>query len=229
MYVLLFRLSIGQDKLIGSRYTVMTRKRGMEDPFNDVSKYSQKYKKQRRKVPQLDARPYVHEFFPAELYSILGVEPEQPNGKKKAPKKLTFSALDTLDPLGELVDGSDVEGENGGEDGETGDKKKGGLLQGLLGDGEGDGDDEDEEQEPEEEIEDDFGDDEEVCAPQLFLRVSKWASTITDGQRVTTMRNNILMTAMMLVMIGAMKVVAARIITKWILIFSAFETSFRFV
>lgn len=146
----------------------MTRKRGMEDPFNDVSKYSQKYKKQRRKVPQLDARPYVHEFFPAELYSILGVEPDQQNGKKKAPKKLTFSALDTLDPLGDLADGSDAEGENG-EDGEAGEKKKGGLLQGLLGDGEGDGDDEDEDQEPEEEIEDDFGDDEEVCIPLLFF------------------------------------------------------------
>lgn len=147
----------------------MTRKRGMEDPFNDVSKYSQKYKKQRRKVPQLDARPYVHELFPAELYSILGVELEQSNGKKKAPKKLTFSALDTLDPLGDLADGSDAEGENGieGADGEAGEKKKGGLLQGLLGDGDGGDDDEDDEQEPEEEIEDDFGDDEEVCAPHI--------------------------------------------------------------
>lgn len=187
----------------------------MEDPFNDVSKYSQKYKKQRRKVPQLDARPYVHEFFPAELYSILGVEPEQPNGKKKAPKKLTFSALDTLDPLGDLADGSDAEGENGGEDGDVGEKKKGGLLQGLLGDGEGDGDDEDEEQEPEEEIEDDFGDDEEVCAALVpfFLGDSRWTKSIADVRREITMRSNILMTGMMLVMIGAMKV-AARIITK---------------
>lgn len=192
----------------------MTRKRGMEDPFNDVSKYSQKYKKQRRKVPQLDARPYVHEFFPAELYSILGVEPEQPNGKKKAPKKLMFSALDTLDPLGDLADGSDMEGENGAEDGEAGEKKKSGLLRGLLGDGEGDGDDEDEEQEPEEEIEDDFGDDEEVCTPLLFfLEVSKWANSVIDGRRVITMRSNISMTGTMRVMIGAMRVVA-RIITK---------------
>lgn len=190
----------------------MTRKRGMEDPFNDVSKYSQKYKKQRRKVPQLDARPYVHEFFPAELYSILGVEPDQQNGKKKAPKKLTFSALDTLDPLGDLADGSDAEGENGGEDGEAGEKKKGGLLQGLLGDGEGDGDDEDEDQEPEEEIEDDFGDDEEVCIPLLFFYLG--TNSITDGQRAIIMRNNILMTVMMLVMIGATKVVVAKIITK---------------
>lgn len=218
MYVLYvsFRLYLVEDnKLIPSRYTIMTRKRGMEDPFNDVSKYSQKYKKQRRKVPQLDARPYVHEFFPAELYSILGVEPEQPNGKKRAPKKLTFSALDTLDPLGDLAGGSDVEGDNGGEDGEVGEKKKGGLLQGLLGDGEGDGDDEDEEQEPEEEIEDDFGDDEEVCCPLLFsLGVLKFTNGIIDGQRVITMRNNTSTTVTMLVMIGVMKVVVVRIITK---------------
>jgi hypothetical protein len=39
-------------------YTVMARKRGMEDPFNDISRYSQKYKKQIRKAPKLDARPY---------------------------------------------------------------------------------------------------------------------------------------------------------------------------
>jgi DNA-directed RNA polymerase III subunit RPC7 len=39
-------------------YTVMARKRGMEDPFNDISRYSQKYKKVSRKAPKLDARPY---------------------------------------------------------------------------------------------------------------------------------------------------------------------------
>jgi DNA-directed RNA polymerase III subunit RPC7 len=141
----------------------MSKKRGMEDPFNDVSKYSQKYKKQRRKVPQLDARPYIHELFPLELHLTLGIDPEEVNGKKKAiKKKLQFSALDTLDPLGDLADGagSDIEEGTEGADAEGAEKKKGGLLRGLLG--EEAGDDEDEEQEPEEEeIEDDFGDDEE--------------------------------------------------------------------
>lgn len=36
----------------------MARKRGMEDPFNDIERYSQKYKKQARRAPKLDARPY---------------------------------------------------------------------------------------------------------------------------------------------------------------------------
>lgn len=42
----------------GPMYTVAKKKRGMEDPFNDVSKYSAKYMKKERRVPKLDARPY---------------------------------------------------------------------------------------------------------------------------------------------------------------------------
>lgn len=206
-------------KLIDTRYTVMTRKRGMEDPFNDVSKYSQKYKKQRRKVPQLDARPYVHEFFPVELHPILGIDSDEVDGKrKKGPKKkLLFSALDTLDPLGEMADGSDAEGEGAvdGVDGENGGKKRGGLLQGLLGDeGEGgDDEDEDEDQEPEEEIEDDFGDDEEVCGPFTALGYSSGSLTQLALNRVTIMRNNTSKMGMMPAMIGEMKGVV-RIIIK---------------
>ncbi|PWW79375.1 hypothetical protein C7212DRAFT_37970, partial [Tuber magnatum] len=58
----------------GPLYTVMGKKRGMEDPFNDVSKYSAKYKRQKRRVPKLDSRPYVKEFFPEELWDTLGID-----------------------------------------------------------------------------------------------------------------------------------------------------------
>jgi DNA-directed RNA polymerase III subunit RPC7 len=42
----------------GPMYTVMARKRGMEDPFNDVKRYSEKYRKVERRAPKLDSRPY---------------------------------------------------------------------------------------------------------------------------------------------------------------------------
>ncbi|KAL7276675.1 DNA-directed RNA polymerase III subunit C31 [Rhizina undulata] len=144
----------------GPLYTVMGKKRGAVDPFNDVAKYSDRYKRQKRKVPRLDARPYVHEYFPRELYPTLGVDPttvDKENGddSKTPKKKLLFSALDILNPLDDLGnDASDAEENGEGADGEG---KKKGLLDGNAEDDEENEDAEDEE----EEVEDDFGDDEE--------------------------------------------------------------------
>lgn len=42
----------------GPFYTVMAKKRGLENPFEEVERFSRKYEKKRRKVPKLDARPY---------------------------------------------------------------------------------------------------------------------------------------------------------------------------
>ena len=126
----------------------MARKRGMEDPFNDISRYSARYKRQARRAPKLDARPYVYEFFPTELYPTIGKDQDADVtvAATTKTKRLLFSSLDTLNPLDDLP--SEEEGE-GKEDGKDGDKK---------------GDDEDavaddaEDEEP-----DDFDDDDEVC------------------------------------------------------------------
>jgi len=161
------RYRLYRDKIHnGPLYTVVGKKRGMEDPFNDVSKYSAKYKRQKRRVPKLDSRPYVKELFPRELWETLGIDgdgdAEDGGGKGKVKgkgKKLIFSALDVIGGLDE-EDEEDGEGEDG-EDGGKGKKK--GVLQRLLGEdvGDDDGDDDDEVAEEEEEVEDDFGDDEE--------------------------------------------------------------------
>ncbi|KAI5856479.1 DNA-directed RNA polymerase III, subunit Rpc31 [Tricharina praecox] len=83
----------------GPLYTVMARKRGMEDPFNDVVRYSMKYAKRVRRAPKLDARPYVIGFFPEELWVTLGVDGENAavgeGGKALAKKRLAFEALDS--------------------------------------------------------------------------------------------------------------------------------------
>lgn len=42
----------------GPFYTVMAKKRGLENPFEETEKYSRRYEKKRRMVPKLDARPY---------------------------------------------------------------------------------------------------------------------------------------------------------------------------
>ncbi|KAG0127478.1 DNA-directed RNA polymerase III, subunit Rpc31 [Tuber indicum] len=119
----------------GSLYTVLGKKHGMEDPFNDVSKYSARYKRQKRRVSKLDSRPYVKEFFLEELWDTLGIDGD-----------------------------SDAEDGRGKEKGKVkSGKGKKGVLQRLLGEGVGDDDDDgdDEVTEEEEEAEDYFGDDEE--------------------------------------------------------------------
>jgi len=136
----------------GPMYTVMAKK-GVVDPFNDVSKYSRRYQKMKRRVPKLDARPYVAAFFPTELHQTLGISPTT-NGTIPTPstnKKLVFSSLDALNPLDEISDS-----EHSDNDDEEGEKPvKGGLLQRIGESGDEMGDDD------EDENEDDFGDDEE--------------------------------------------------------------------
>ncbi|KAI5791817.1 DNA-directed RNA polymerase III, subunit Rpc31 [Geopyxis carbonaria] len=130
----------------GPMYTVMVRNRGKEDPFNDVGKYSSKYTRQSRKAPKLDARPYVYDLFPSELYPTIGKD-----GSAGSKKRLLFSALDSLNRLDELPDAEDGDA----EDGDEADRKKSGLLVGAE-DLDHDADDGGSDEEP-----DDFADDEE--------------------------------------------------------------------
>lgn len=136
----------------GPLYTVLTKKRGLEDAFEDVVTYSKRYHRVKRKVPKLDARPYVVEFFPGELWGIMGVvgmgggsgDGVKEEGKEgvvgRQKKRLLISSLNTLatttngdtgvhDDYGE--DYEDGEG-NGEEDGDAldaiGKKAKEGRL-----------------------------------------------------------------------------------------------------
>ncbi|OCL10013.1 hypothetical protein AOQ84DRAFT_353741 [Glonium stellatum] len=72
------------------------------DPFLGMPTYTQKYMKQRRKIPRLDTRPYVMRFFPEELWSILDPTHATTNGNalpKKKPKLLQISKSTTMSRL----------------------------------------------------------------------------------------------------------------------------------
>lgn len=72
------------------------------DPFLGMPTYTQKYMKQRRKIPRLDTRPYVMRFFPEELWSILDPTHATGNGNtppKKKPKLLQISKSTTMSRL----------------------------------------------------------------------------------------------------------------------------------
>ncbi|KAJ9649638.1 DNA-directed RNA polymerase III subunit C31 [Coniosporium apollinis] len=73
------------------------------DPFEGMPTYTQKYKKQRRKIPRLDMRPYVKRFFPEELHTTL--DPLQA-GKTAKPKKklLQIANSNRLRKLDEFED-----------------------------------------------------------------------------------------------------------------------------
>jgi DNA-directed RNA polymerase III subunit RPC7 len=53
------------------------------NPFTDNQTYSAKYLKVRRRLPKLDARPYVTDMFPSELRSVLDGTRSDGNPSKK--------------------------------------------------------------------------------------------------------------------------------------------------
>ncbi|MCJ1362083.1 hypothetical protein MMC16_001185 [Acarospora aff. strigata] len=57
------------------------------DPFEGMPTYSMKYIKKRRRLPRLDTRPYVLEFFPEELWSVLDPEHAMQNGTGEPTKR----------------------------------------------------------------------------------------------------------------------------------------------
>ncbi|KAF3940073.1 hypothetical protein ABW19_dt0210615 [Dactylella cylindrospora] len=158
----------------GPLYTVLGKKRGLEDPFEDVVTYSaKKYHKQKRKVPKLDSRPYVVEFFPVELWETMdpglgGGEKAVVNGKKLQ-KRLLISSLNTSLPNGGFHHDSDGSDGEDGEGDEEREREKQSALKKLMNLNEeeeaisdGDGDEEDDEEREEEgEDEDEYQDDEE--------------------------------------------------------------------
>ncbi|KAK6343064.1 hypothetical protein TWF718_008440 [Orbilia javanica] len=157
----------------GPLYTVLGKRKGLEDPFEDVVTYSaKKYHRQKRKVPKLDSRPYVFEFFPVELwetmdssYAATGDRSVVISGKKDPKKRLLISSLNTELPNGGHHDDDKSDGSD--EEDEEKEREKKSVLAKLMShkdeedDGLGDEDEDDEDKEDEGEEEDDYQDDED--------------------------------------------------------------------
>ncbi|KAF8434643.1 DNA-directed RNA polymerase III, subunit Rpc31 [Terfezia claveryi] len=133
----------------GPFFTVMAKKRGLENPFEEIERFSRKYERKRRKVPKLDARPYVFEFFPPELHTTLDPNHTVSTDAKSkvTTKRLHFSSLEAFndDSTADPLLNEDEEDEGRVKEGEGEDDA------GAKGD--------DEEEEEEEEDEDQFQDD----------------------------------------------------------------------
>ena len=71
--------------------------------INDgLKRYSDKYVKKRKISPSIDDHPYAIEFFPSELYKVMGVD----EGKKK--KLLTLSKLRNSKEVLESLENDDI-------------------------------------------------------------------------------------------------------------------------
>ncbi|KAB2576554.1 hypothetical protein DBV05_g4820 [Lasiodiplodia theobromae] len=82
------------------------------DPFEGMPTYGQKYKKQRRKIPRLDTRPYIMRFFPEELWTTLDptTKPGANAAALKKRRKMLKIALSTKLTRLEELEGEDGEG-----------------------------------------------------------------------------------------------------------------------
>ncbi|KAF2871954.1 DNA-directed RNA polymerase III, subunit Rpc31 [Massariosphaeria phaeospora] len=72
------------------------------NPFTDNHTYTSKYFKVRRRAPKLDTHPFVVEFFPEELRSVLGNQDNaanDPNQKRKVLTVTKHSAMTAIDRM----------------------------------------------------------------------------------------------------------------------------------
>lgn len=89
------------------------------DPFQGMPTYGQKYKKQRRKIPRLDTRPYIMRYFPEELWTTLDptTKPGANAAALKKRRKMLKIALSTkLTRLEELEEDGDLGGRDDDDD-----------------------------------------------------------------------------------------------------------------
>lgn len=139
----------------GPLYTILDHSPGIQDTFNDIAKYSEKYRRPLRKMPKLDARPYVLDYFPVELYYSLGLHTAgKTESEKPRNKTLHLSVLDSLNILDISVNESDLEHIDE-------DKEAISRLQRMLDGDMGLDDGQDANEEEEDEEPDEFDDDEE--------------------------------------------------------------------
>lgn len=72
------------------------------NPFTDNQTYSAKYLKVRRRLPKLDARPYVIDLFPVELRPVLG-GPVGDGGLSKKRRTLGVSKVNAVSQIDRLI------------------------------------------------------------------------------------------------------------------------------
>ncbi|OCK79343.1 hypothetical protein K432DRAFT_383143 [Lepidopterella palustris CBS 459.81] len=132
------------------------------DPFLGTPTYSQKYQKQRRRIPRLDTRPYVKEFFPVELWAILDpthattTTATTANGAappKQKQKRLQISKSTAISRL-ERMEQDEARKQNDGDDDDDDEEKE--------------RDDEELPQEEDNDYEDDEEDDDDYNAENYF-------------------------------------------------------------
>lgn len=119
-----------------------------EEGINDgIKRYSDRYIKKRKIGRSIDEHPYVIEFFPQELYKVMGVD------DKKKKKLLSLSKLKNSK---EVIDNLENDGNS--------------ILERLKGMAEEEENKKDEEPEPEENLDDEFEeeDDDDYNAEKYF-------------------------------------------------------------
>ncbi len=119
-----------------------------EEGINDgIKRYSDRYIKKRKIGRSIDEHPYVIEFFPQELYKVMGVD------DKKKKKLLSLSKLKNSK---EVIDNLEKDGNS--------------ILERLKGMAEEEENEKDEEPEPEENLDDEFEeeDDDDYNAEKYF-------------------------------------------------------------
>ncbi|KAK3318073.1 DNA-directed RNA polymerase III, subunit Rpc31 [Apodospora peruviana] len=94
----------GQEQ-INNRYGKTSK--ATDDPFTAVQRYSQKYTKAERTLPDLESRPFAKEFFPQELHATLDGDDAPTSGpahkrRKTGPKTLALSSITSLKTAEEL-------------------------------------------------------------------------------------------------------------------------------
>ncbi|KAH7400785.1 DNA-directed RNA polymerase III, subunit Rpc31 [Phaeosphaeria sp. MPI-PUGE-AT-0046c] len=73
------------------------------NPFTDNQTYSAKYLKVRRRLPKLDARPYVTDLFPTELRPILTTSPNPSHASHKKRRTLGVSKINAVSQIERMI------------------------------------------------------------------------------------------------------------------------------
>lgn len=129
-----------------SRNAVMTGRVGKaqvgndsSNPFTSMETYSSKYNKKTRVLPDLKSYPFIKEFFPRELWDVMGIADEESEKKAKAdgvdpPKKkrklLQIAKANTISRL-EALEAEEARRAEAGEDEEEDEEKEDGEGQPL--------------------------------------------------------------------------------------------------
>jgi len=125
------------------------------NPFSDNQTYSAKYLKVRRRLPKLDARPYVTHLFPSELRPILDSTRGGDNPASKKRRTLGVAKITAVSQIDRLISSEQNRSNEAGARG-------------------ADDDPDDEENEEEEEVDED--------KPDAVDEEDNWSAASTDSE-----------------------------------------------